>query len=761
MALSPQLLQFKSSGVYRLEFDKSVTANIDVDTLRLVVGHSRKGPYNTPVLISNVEEFQNVFGTIDKKLEKKGMFFHRSAQEALSRGPILALNSSSFTDGVDLGYYNKPATDARVSALTSVDGTKNYTDFFDNDKFMTPSDSRTLNALDAEGTNHAINFVNIKQSPITVFVRKAQDVKEFNITAREWYGEGNVPEFMNDFDYVSDFMVDVFVFKGNFDTTTASVDPVYGAYFNTDGLLKDQLATFANLRQVTLEAQYTGSLIPGFKDLEGRNLYIESMVNGESRKTGLFCAIDEDAVIDSDGTSIDLVGHDATMADYELLSYIIKTGDNDRIQPYAFGATAVYEAIGTAFTVTYPIADEPATFEISTGNYVGAESGRLALVERVSREVNQAGTEVTFTVYCDVEVPAAWPGAYLLSFEDATEVYKPFVLPGADLAEKEIQDCLSGLKGGNGIHAALTDKDLIDFRYVVDTFASYDSNGIQNKNELASLAKDRQNASAILNAPTIADFKASSNPSFTDADGNFKVEYIATGGNLDKNPTALYSLPGITAGANYAFYYGPGLLVSDNGKDLIVPPAAYVSNNFIDKFTNATPWSIIAGPRRGVVGGSGLKGAEYAFDKSDRDVLEPFGINPIVFQRGVGLTILGNKTAQQSVKSALSSAHVREALIYIQEGIADILKDYVFEFNNTQTRLEIKTLADSFMEGVKADGGVYEFKNIMDQTNNTDDIIDQNYGIIDTYIEPVKGLEVVVHRTTILNTGEIETGNFN
>ena len=51
MALSPQLLQFKSSGVYRLEFDKSVTANLNVETLRLVVGHSRKGPYNTPVLI--------------------------------------------------------------------------------------------------------------------------------------------------------------------------------------------------------------------------------------------------------------------------------------------------------------------------------------------------------------------------------------------------------------------------------------------------------------------------------------------------------------------------------------------------------------------------------------------------------------------------------------------------------------------------------------------------------------------------------------
>lgn len=92
--------------------------------------------------------------------------------------------------------------------------------------------------------------------------------------------------------------------------------------------------------------------------------------------------------------------------------------------------------------------------------------------------------------------------------------------------------------------------------------------------------------------------------------------------------------------------------------------------------------------------------------------------------------------------------------------MADILKDYVFEFNNAQTRLEIKTLADSFLESVQQDGGVYDFKNVMDQTNNTDEVIDNNIGIIDTFVEPVKGLEIVVHRTTILNTGEIQTGNF-
>jgi len=64
------------------------------------------------------------------------------------------------------------------------------------------------------------------------------------------------------------------------------------------------------------------------------------------------------------------------------------------------------------------------------------------------------------------------------------------------------------------------------------------------------------------------------------------------------------------------------------------------------------------------------------------------------------------------------------------------------------------------MESVKKDGGVYDFKNIMDTSNNTNDVIDNNMGILDTFVEPVKGLEILVSRVTVLNTGEIATGNF-
>ena len=294
MALSPNLLQFKSSGVYRLEFDKSQTVNIPAETIRLVVGRSKKGPYNTPVLIEDVEQFIQVFGSIDKSLEKKNMFFHRSALECLSRGPILALNLTTASDDDKVAIFS-PATNSGQEGLSSVpvNGSsqllKKYSDVFDTDKFWNPSDEKLLAAA-------------------------AQ------VTAREWYCEANIPEGVEADEYVSDYMVDVFVFKGKFDAQALNNDPVYGEFFTSKGLEKEQLSKFVGLREVTLLAQYSGSMIPEFQDNEGRQLYIETLINLEARRTGLFCAIQEDAL-----PQIDLIGNGFNVyQDYEVLSHRVE-----------------------------------------------------------------------------------------------------------------------------------------------------------------------------------------------------------------------------------------------------------------------------------------------------------------------------------------------------------------------------------------------------------------------------------------------------
>ena len=953
MALSPQLLQFKSSGVYRLEFDKSQTVNIPAETIRLVVGRSLKGPYNTPVLIEDVEQFKQVFGGIDKSLEKKNMFFHRSAIEALSRGPILAINMTTASDDDKVSIFS-PATNSAVQGLSanslqaSAMTSKKYSDVFDTDKFWVPSDEKLLSAA-AEDQNHAISFVNIKQDPITVIIRQAADVRGFELTAREWYGEANIPEGIDADEYVSDYLVDVFVFKGKFDAAELNNDPNYGDFFDQDGLFRAQFAQFAGLREVTLLAQYDGvSLIPEFIDAEGNQMYIETLINMEARRTGLFCAVQEDAL-----PEIDLIGNGFDIYnDYEILSHKVKqvasesiadltgqggvvTVDNDNNQliingtnlsaailasthsintskylesyiagefvqitgiadtganqvtisasgqiskgyeAYAAGTAADfvnggpvtitklangnlklshgpdnYNSLlvgafllsvnageftqisditvdpndntveisaggGVAFSddyvganqtslaafsaiiqssfdvwtlqpnsraVLFPTLAEGWTFtangagiftfsgdlsaagtvawpaEIKVGQYVPGDGGKLSRIKKIVKSVVGGSTFFRFETS---RVVSSRPGYSLKRYEESAGVYKTFPLEGATQGDKLIADLLSAIKPGTGLGNALIDKDNITFRYVIDTFGSLENGGLLNKEELSFLCKERQNASAILNAPMVKEFKASTNPSFLNTiTGAFDVNTVATGGNLELNPSALYTLPSINEGANYAFYYGPGLNVIENGRTKVIPPAAYVSNNYIDKFLDALPWSIIAGPRRGVVGGTGVQSLEFAFDKFDRDVLEPFGYNPIVFERGVGLTIKGNKTAQQGIQSALSSAHVREVLIYIEDGLAEILKNYLFEFNNAQTRLEIKTLADNFMESVKKDGGVFDYKNIMDTSNNTGEVIDNNMGILDTFVEPVKGLEILVSRVTVLNTGEIATGNF-
>jgi phage tail sheath protein FI len=136
------------------------------------------------------------------------------------------------------------------------------------------------------------------------------------------------------------------------------------------------------------------------------------------------------------------------------------------------------------------------------------------------------------------------------------------------------------------------------------------------------------------------------------------------------------------------------------------------------------------------------------------------GINPIVWENGVGVEIFANKTAKQNPVSALSSIHAREICIYIQDNVESILKKYNWESNTARNRDEIKTLVDTFLSNVKQGDGVYEFKTVMDTTNNTIEVIDKNMGIIDIYIEVVRGLEILAQRLTVLKTGSIKSKNF-
>ena len=789
MALSPELLQYKSSGVYRLEFDRSQTANVPAETIRLVIGYSNKGPFNTPVFINDASFFQEVYGGIDRSLERKGSYFHRSCLTCLERGPILALNLLRLNNDPESPTADTVKYQAFSTSATLVNPVKKdalYSGFYNKDKFWYPEAETTLRTLGDD--SEVFQLVNLKQKPITVLVRKAINLKGFDILAKEWYGVENVPDFMDEFDYISDFFIEVIVLDGDYTNyENLAIDPIFGKYFHhTKGIIKSTLEMFLNLPQVNVLARYTGTLIPDFIDHNGNNMFIQDLINFETSKTGLFCAINKELFDSGEKLSgvkeityndnlysgIDIIGHniynymqDNSEFDSDYLSYKQKLQTDDEY----FSNILIIEELKDNQVI---ISDEYKD-KVFVGNYLVADKtgpngeSRLTKINRISKLEDkliiitdekikiQDTNDEEFVVYCK-------------SIDSSVDAYNLFTLNGFNLrndyhvpngTEDRINEILDETIGPEtNLYKALIDKEAVTYRYIIDTFGK--GINVESKKHFSLLAKNRQNALAIANAPSMEDFKKSFDPKFVDSNGALNTYYISTGGDLSLNPQMIYSLPSLQNGSNYIAFYAPYITVKDRGKNINVPPAAYVSNNFISKYTNALPWSIVAGPRRGVISGRGVIGLETNFDRNDRDNLEPFGINPIVFQRGVGLQIAGNKTAQQSTQSALSSVHVREVLIYIEDGIAEILKNYHFEFNTPQTRLEIKTLADNFLESIRIDNGIYDFKNVIDTSNNTSEVIDANIGILDTYVEPVKGLEILVHRTTVLKTGAIQTGQY-
>jgi hypothetical protein len=104
------LNRFKASGVYTIEFDASERIVVSTQTIRLVVGFSRKGPFNAPVFLRDVATSRKVFGAVDSFLEKRGSFFHRALETCLQTAPVfglnlLPLNNAPVNEGGDAVEY--------------------------------------------------------------------------------------------------------------------------------------------------------------------------------------------------------------------------------------------------------------------------------------------------------------------------------------------------------------------------------------------------------------------------------------------------------------------------------------------------------------------------------------------------------------------------------------------------------------------------------------------------------------------------------
>ena len=313
---------------------------------------------------------------------------------------------------------------------------------------------------------------------------------------------------------------------------------------------------------------------------------------------------------------------------------------------------------------------------------------------------------------------------------------------------------LSTLTDYKGIRTGLLNKADLDYRYVIDTFETYVTAGA--KNILSFLCREKQSAFAILNFPSVRTFVKCPYTSFTDAKGIFNVEYVVKGYNPKKSHTIGFSLPSDSEGASFCAFYTP-LKFTDGYIDSLVPSAALVSNLFIEKYRSRQPYYIVAGPNYGSISASGMSGPDYNYSREELNVIEPYGVNCMVYRPGFGTFINANQTAKQTPKSALSSVNVRELIIYLQDEIEKLLQSYQWEFNNQTVRNKIKDRADSICTQVMQNGGIQDFMNVMDESNNTPEIIDNEMAVLSTHIEPGRGMGKMVHELTIYRTGQMRS----
>lgn len=879
MAIDVELAGLKAAGTYRFERDLSTlpsnNATEAYSNLRLIVGFSKKGPFNSVQLITSSSQFIKLYGNIDRSLEKKGSYFHRSALVALSAGPILCLNLLSLNPDMDQVMHRSISTNIKKSNKNIC--TIPYQTVFNTDKFWFLSSESYLDSVHlfdnelVSEENNILNFTNVGNKPISVLVKKAssKNTKGYDITLNEWYGAENVPEYLNGTSFVSDYMVEVYVISGDFGPElTKSGNPfnsgngdnyattykysdecdsvydkpnihpykrfasdiTYQEYFDRFGFKADKLNKFLSLPSVNVIASYVGSLIPNFVNKLNKNIWIEDMINKDTLLTGLLCSEDvdmiESAVADEDGfvdESIDIIGHnfhhfveDSEIKSAKFLSYafseerlnVLEGVNSDNERSLYFGEIGYHVKTKTD---EYYINDKGTPLNVDANNEIiikeddftnknikvgdmllshisGDEKedkfSRLTRVieikplykkegDKYKKDANHYRVVCSDKIYTfdnDGEKPLDEPyvmkyttidnmcDRYHWTFLKGFKVSDNSMPDGTNERQNKILEMISEYNESSNLYKALIDRDYVQWRYLVDTFGY----GIEDecKKVYALLCKGRQSALAIINAPSIKDFKKSPDPSFVDELGAVRSEYIANGGNLDLAPGSLFSLPKEENGASYAAYFYPYLKISDLAAVKTVPPAAYVSNLYMAKYTASKPWSIVAGPKRGVISGNQVIGVEGNLIHNDREYLEPMGLNPIVWENGVGVEVFANKTAKQTPVSALSSINAREACIYIQDGVEAILKKYNWEANTARNREEIKTLVDTFLSNMKQGDGLYDFKTVMDTTNNTNEVIDRNMGIIDIYVEVVRGLEILAQRLTVLKTGSIESGNF-
>ena len=204
--------------------------------------------------------------------------------------------------------------------------------------------------------------------------------------------------------------------------------------------------------------------------------------------------------------------------------------------------------------------------------------------------------------------------------------------------------------------------------------------------------------------------------------------------------------------SNYVATYYPWvkILDTDKNKEVWVTPSVVIPGVIAFNDSVAESWFAPAGLNRG--GLTNVTQAKTRLTRAERDDLYEGRVNPIASFPGQGVTVFGQKTLQAK-PSALDRINVRRLLIAVKKFIASSSRFLVFEQNTSATRNRFLSIVNPFLESVQQRQGLFAFRVVMDDTNNTPDVIDRNILVGEIFLQPAKTAEFIVLDFNVLPTG--------
>ena len=204
--------------------------------------------------------------------------------------------------------------------------------------------------------------------------------------------------------------------------------------------------------------------------------------------------------------------------------------------------------------------------------------------------------------------------------------------------------------------------------------------------------------------------------------------------------------------SSYAATYWPWLQTvnAEIAQTVWVPASTMIPGVYALTDRSSDAWFAPAGLTRGALGN--VIKAERKLTAGNRDTLYAANVNPIATFPGNGVVVFGQKTLQKGA-SALDRVNVRRLLIELKSYISQVSDNLVFEQNSIATRNGFLTQVNPYLESIQQRQGLYAFKVVMDETNNTADVVDRNELVGQIFLQPTKTAEFIVLDFNVLPTG--------